>query len=376
MKELGIGLIGCGFMGKCHALAYRAASATFGGDVKARLELLCDADPETAARAAQQFGFARSTNDWRALVADPAVDLVSVTVPNALHREMVLGAIAAGKHVYCEKPMALTLEDAGEMTEAARRAGVRTLVGYNYLRNPQLVLAKSLIERGEIGAVTHFRGVYDEDYAADENIPYSWRCRVAEAGTGTLGDLACHLVSVAQFLAGPIEAVCADIQTVISERPLADGKQGTGRVENEDIAAALLRFQSGVRGTLSSSRVTWGRKCHLAWEVWGSRGTISFDQERMNELQFFRADGDKSTQGFRTILTGPQHPPYDHFCPAPGHGLGFNDLKTIEVDHLLRGIAFGEALYPAFDDALAIERVIHGIAASAKSERWVSTTAA
>lgn len=372
MDTIGVGLIGTGFMGKCHALAFGAVRAVFAPPLAPRLAVLCDVDADAARRAAADFGFARWTTDWREVVGDPAVGLVAIAAPNALHRAMATAAAAAGKAIYCEKPMALTLPDAATMAEAAAAAGVATLVGYNYLRNPAVVHARRLIAEGAIGEIACFRGVYDEDYMADPDRPYSWRCRVAEAGTGTLGDLACHLVSVAHFLVGPVAAVTADIETVVKRRPDPARPGETAAVENEDLAHALLRFESGVAGTLASSRIAWGRKCRLAWEVVGSRGTIAFDQERMNEIELFVAEGAAARRGFVRVLSGPDHPPYDAFCPAPGHGLGFNDLKVIEVDHLLRGLAGAHPLFPDFGAALAIERVIHGIVLSARRREWVT----
>lgn len=375
MDEIGVGLIGTGFMGKCHAMAFGAVKAVFAPPITPRLAVLCDIEPAIARRAAAEFGFARWTTDWHDLVADPAVRLVAITAPNALHREMAVAAATASKAIYCEKPMALTLEDAAAMTAAATAAGVATLVGYNYVRNPAVVHARRLIAEGVIGDLAYFRGVYDEDYMADRDRPYSWRCRVAEAGLGTLGDLACHLVSVAHFLVGSVAAVSADIETVVKQRPDPERPGETGVVENEDIAHALLRFESGIAGTLASSRVSWGRKCRLAWEVVGSRGSLVFDQERMNELQLFVSDGPAERRGFATVLSGPDHPPYGRFCPSAGHGLGFNDLKVIEVDHLLRGLAGEQALFPDFAAALAIERVIHGIVLAARRQEWVAVKA-
>ena len=371
MTDIGVGLIGAGWMGRCHALAFRAVAGIFAPADVPRLALVCDVDAGAAEAAAARFGFARWTDDWRAAIDDPAVDVVSIATPNATHKAVALAAVANGKHVYCEKPMALTLDDADSMAQAARQAGAKTLVGYNYIRNPAILHAKALIDGGAIGRVVSFRGVCDEDYMADETLPYSWRCRVADAGTGTLGDLACHLVSVAQFLVGPVTAVSALTEIVHRQRPIADRPGESGAVENEDIAGALVRFRSGATGILSSSRVAWGRKNRLAWEITGSRGTLLFDQERMNELRLFQADGNPAAQGFRTIRTGPQHPPYDRFVPAAGHGLGFNDLKVIEVDHLLNGLAGRVRLYPDFDDALMIERVVHGVVASARTGQWL-----
>lgn len=371
MPELGVGLIGTGFMGKCHALAWAAVGRVFAETAAPRLELLCETPRGRAEAMARQFGFARATDDWRALVADPAVDIVSITTPNGLHREMALAAIAAGKHVWCEKPMALTLAEAEEMADAADRAGVATLVGYNYVRNPAFTHAVRLVAEGSIGRVVHFRGFVDEDYQADADLPWTWRARIEEAGLGTLGDLGCHLVSMACGLLGPVESLVADMATVYETRPMPDGS-GRGRVENEDVASALVRFACGATGVLSTSRAAWGRKNRLGWEVHGTRGMIAFEQERMNELQLFVNEGPAATQGFRTILTGPAHPPYGAFVPAPGHQLGFNDLKTIEAADLLGAIAAGERPWPDFRAALDFERVIHAIADAARSGQRVA----
>lgn len=366
MPELGIGLIGTGFMGKTHALAWRAVRAVMGPDLpEVRLEVLCDTPAQKAAEMAGQFGFARSTDDWRALVADPRVDVVSITTPNNLHHEMACAALKAGKHVWCEKPMALTLAQAEEMAEAARVAGTATMVGYNYIRNPAFLHAKKLIDEGRIGRVVHVRGWVDEDYQADPDLAWTWRARLKDAGLGTLGDLGCHLVSMVVGLAGPIESLVADMQTIHETRPLPDGS-GRAAVENEDTATALLRFASGAHGSISTSRSAWGRKNKLDWEVHGTKGMICFAQERMNELQVYLNEGPKAEQGFRTILTGPDHPPFGNFVPAPGHQLGFGDLKTIEAADLLTAIRDGGQCYPAMQDALGFERVIHAIADSAR----------
>ncbi|TKT82549.1 Gfo/Idh/MocA family oxidoreductase [Aquamicrobium sp. LC103] len=370
MHEVGIGLIGTGFMGKAHALAWRAARAVLGDLPHARPELLCDTPAERASGMADQFGFARACEDWRELVGDDAVDVVSITTPNRMHREMALAAIAAGKHVWCEKPMGLTLDEAREMAAAAAEAGVKTMVGYNYIRNPAFLHARRLMEEGAIGRPVHFRGVVDEDYQADPELAWTWRARLGEAGLGALGDLGCHLVSMAYGLMGPIDSLIADMQTIHETRPLPEGT-GRADVENEDTASALVRFSSGAQGTLSASRSAWGRKNKLAFEVHGTKGMIAFDQERMNELQLYRDEGPAGEQGFKTILTGPAHPPYGMFCPAPGHQLGFNDLKAIEAGAFLRWIAGGEKSSPDFAEALEFEKVIHAIARSAREGRRV-----
>jgi predicted dehydrogenase len=365
MKPLNIGLIGTGFMGKAHALAFGAVRAVMGDVPPVRLHTLCDTPADKAAAMADQFGFAASTDDWRAMIAEPAIDVVSITAPNGIHRDMAVAALKAGKHVWCEKPMALTLAEAEEMATAASASGKVTLLGYNYIRNPAFAHAVKLIGEGRIGRVVHFRGWVDEDYQADADLPWTWRATLAQAGLGTLGDLGCHLVSMMLRLMGPVESLIADSQIIHETRPLPDG--GRAAVENEDTATAILRFASGARGSLSTSRSAWGRKNKLDWEVHGTRGMIAFAQERMNELQLYVAEGETAEQGFRTILTGPAHPPYAQFVPAPGHQIGFNDLKVIEAAELLRAIAGGPACWPGFVDGLEIERIIHGAAEAARS---------
>ncbi len=366
MQSPGIGLVGTGFMGKAHALAWAAVRAVFGDVPTPRLEILCDTPADRAHDMAAQFGFARATDDWHEVMRDPAVDIVSITTPNHMHHEMALAALAAGKHVWCEKPMALTLAQAAEMAAAARDAGVKTIVGYNYIRNPAFTHALRLIRDGAIGEIVHFRGWVDEDYQADPDLPWTWRARIAQAGLGALGDMGCHLVSMADGLCGPIDSLIADMRTIHETRPLADGS-GRAPVENEDVATALVRFANGAHGSLSTSRSAWGRKNRLAWEVHGTRGMICFDQERMNELRLFMREGPEAEQGFRTILTGPAHEPFGAFCPAPGHQLGFNDLKVIEAAEFLHAIASDRPAHPDFAKALEYERVIHAVAEAARS---------
>jgi predicted dehydrogenase len=371
MRTIGIGLIGTGFMGKAHAVAFNSVSSVFGDILRPKLRILCDVDAERTQSKAEEFGFERWTTDWRTLVSDPSVEVVAIATPNHLHREMAVAALAAGKHVYCEKPMAISLADAEAMVDAAVKSGRITLLGYSFAKNPALSTAKRLLEEGAIGRVFDFRGFIDEDYVADSNLPWSWRLCRESAGLGVLGDLTCHLVSIAHFLLGPVDSLTALAQTVHQTRPQSSDSKVRRQVENDDIAHALIRFRSGVCGLLASSRIAHGRKNGIRIELHGSNGTITFDQERMNELELYLAGERLDIAGFRRILTGPEHPPYGLFCQAPGHSLGFNDLKTIEVAHLLNAIAGREPPFPTFADGILIERVIHGFAESARDGRWV-----
>ncbi len=369
MERIGVGLIGTGFMGKCHAMAYGAVRAVYGDVPVIERVALCDVDAGHAADCAATFGFARSSTDWRDLLTDPSIDLISITSPNGLHREMAVAALEAGKHVWCEKPMALTMEDATAMTEAAAKAGKATALGYGYLQNPALQEARRLIAAGAIGTPFDFRGSVDEDYMADPALPWSWRLRAKEAGFGTLGDLTVHLISLARALMGEISGLTAMVDTVHTARPLPAG--GIGTVENDDIAHALVRFTSGARGTLASSRIAHGRKNELRIEVHGSNGMLWLDNERMNELNLYIADGPPASRGFRRILSGPLHGDYGRFCPAPGHGLGFNELKVIELAEMVKAIRGQPSRSVDFAEGLKIESVIHAFARSAAARQWV-----
>jgi predicted dehydrogenase len=367
---LRVGLIGSGYMGRAHGLAFRAASAVFDLPVELKMELLADVDAHTARAAAESLGFARSTGDWRELIADPHVDLVDITTPNLLHAEMALAAIGAGKHVYCEKPLAPTAAEAKPMVDAAEAAGVKTMVGFNYLKNPVTRLAKEIIDSGEIGEVFGFRGNHFEDYMLDPNTLVSpWRFD-PRSGDGAVADLGSHVVSLARYLLGPIESVSAERQTVIGER--TDGRGEPMKIEVADQMASLVRFANGAAGTIEASWVATGRKMAVACEVRGTKGALAFDFERLNELQLYTTDQVVGREGFTTILAGPAHQDYASFVPAPGHQLGFNDLKAIEVRDLVEGlVATGGGPWPDFREAWEVQRVIDAIIASDRSGRWV-----
>jgi predicted dehydrogenase len=241
MADLGAALIGTGFMGKAHALAYGSVRAVMGDVPSPRRTLLVDTPLNKAQAMAAQFGFDRASDDWREVLNDPAVQIVSVTTPNGMHREMAVAALAAGKHVWCEKPMALTLDDARAMAQAAAKSGRKTQLGYNYIGNPAFTHACRLIAAGEIGRIVHIRGWVDEDYQADPSLPWTWRATIKDAGLGALGDLGCHLISMLTALAGPIDSVLGEMATVHKTRPHGAGQT---RVENEDIASVLIATEN------------------------------------------------------------------------------------------------------------------------------------
>ncbi len=369
MTELGVGIIGTGFMGLAHALGLSVADRLFDLPLRPRFELLMDPDARRAERFARRFGFRRWTTDWQELAADPAVDLVSITTPNTLHEPMALRAIAAGKHVWCEKPLAPSTRAARRMTEAARRAGVATAVGFNYLRNPLVRTARDIITSGEIGEVWSFRGIHAEDYMSDPDALWTWRLDPAGGG-GAVADLGSHIISVARFLMGEIHEVMGDLATVVGSRPERPGGERRP-VEVDDVARALLRFESGATGSLEASWVATGRKMHQAFEVSGSRGALRLDQERLNELALYLREDRPGRQGFRRILSGPEHPDYGAFIPAAGHQLGFNEIKAIEARDVIEAVARGGGFAPDFEEATRIEAVVEAIQHSARGRCWV-----
>lgn len=380
---LNIGLIGSGFMGQAHADAIRRAAMLY-RDLPAvpRLAMLADATPDLAASAAARFGVARHTGDWRALVADPDIDVVDITAPNALHHDMALAAIAAGKHVYCEKPLSVTLAEAEEMTAAAQAAGVKTMVAFNNIKTPAAMLARQIIDRGEIGTPMRFRGWFDQGFFNDPDLPFSWRCTRRDAGSGALGDLGSHVISVAQYLMGPVDSTIAQTQTFFPTRPVPDGAGGYSAraaaaaprraVENEDQVQALVRFASGAGGTIEASRVAAGKVFGIQWEVSGTEGTIVMDGERFNELRVSRFGDPKPERGFKTLLAGSQVPQFAAFFPFDfaGGGLGYFDVKVIEVHDLITGICGAPDCAPNFAFGLDNMRIMDAMERALASRTW------
>ncbi|KAF0866356.1 Gfo/Idh/MocA family protein [Pseudomonas sp. LD120] len=366
MDELGIGLIGTGFMGRAHALAFRSVSAVFELPVRLQLAALADADIQRAQHCAAAWGFTQAHAEWQQLIANPQVDLVAITTPNHLHFPMAMAALAAGKAVYCEKPLAVSVEQARQMHHAAQAAGVVTRVGYNYQHNPLIVLARELIGNGELGQLVSFQGEFSEDFMADPDAPWSWRCDPAHAG-GALADLGSHLLAMARFLMGPVQAVCADTQTVHQQRPIHNGSPQRRGIAVDDQAHALLRFANGARGTVSSSWIKHGYKNHLSFEISGTLGTLAFDQERLNEVRLYRV----GQKGFQRLLAGPELPGYAAFSPAPGHQLGYNELKTLEVQELVMALCGQGHAGTDFQEAWEVERLAAAIRLAAQEQRWV-----
>jgi predicted dehydrogenase len=389
MKQLNVAMIGSGFMGKAHALAYANMPIHFHpAPAIPHRAVVVDVTDALAEQARDRLGFDEASADWRAVVERDDIDIVDICTPNDSHAEIAIAAARAGKHIICEKPLARSVAEATGMVRAAEEAGITHQVAFNYRHTPAIQFAKQLIDDGRIGEVLSFRGHYMQDWSADPNTPSSWRFSRATAGSGALGDIGTHILDAARFLLGDIEAVTAIAKTHVTERPrtssafdqLAAGdKSGAGErvpVDVDDAVYGLLRFRSGVVGTLEATRNAYGRKNHLGFEIQGTLGTLVFDYERLGELQVMLAEDPPHLQGFRTIQTGPFQPYGDKLWPVAGLGIGYLEVKAIECHAFISAVAEGRQASPSFVDGLAIECVAEALLDSAETGAWttVATT--
>ena len=382
VKDIHIGLIGTGGMGKAHATAFKNVPLVFGNEPgRPVLEIVADIAAEALQKWAGEFGFARWTTNWHEIIEDPRVDVVDITTPNHLHAEMSIAAANAGKHLYCEKPLATTSADAARIVEAVEKSGVISIVGFNYLKNPAQAFARQLIESGELGDITLFRGTFDQDFLANPDVPFSWRLDRALAGTGALGDLGSHTIAFAQFLVGDIVEVCGVEATKIRDRVVPAGGSGYAAtaqsgaekraVENEDIMEFLIRFENGAIGTIGTSRIGMGRKLGLGYEIQGTKGSLFYTQERMNEIKLYRDTDPDREKGYKSVYIGPEHPGYKAFFGLAGIGLGYNDQKIIEAHDLVTAVALNQPIQPDVRFAYQVNKVIDAVELSCQEHRWV-----
>jgi predicted dehydrogenase len=379
---INIGMVGYKFMGRAHSNAYRQV-AHFFPEVKLRpvLRALCGRDEAAVRAAAAQLGWEGHETDWRRLIARDDIGLVDISTPGDTHAPIAIAAAEAGKHIFCEKPLANTLAEARQMRDAVARAGVVGMVNFNYRRVPAVELARRLIASGRLGRIYHWRAVYLQDWIMDPRFPLVWRLRKDVAGAGTLGDLGAHIVDLARMLIGEIEAVTGLTETFIKQRPIevaSDASLGAtagdtmGEVTVDDTALFLARFANGAVGSFEVTRFAKGRANFNSFEINGAKGSIVFNLERMNELQVLLADEQADVAGFRTILVtdGAHHPYVGAWWPA-GHIIGWEHTFTHGVFDLLNGIAEGVAPAPTFDDGLRCQAVLEAVERSAGSKQWV-----
>jgi predicted dehydrogenase len=381
MSEIGVGLVGYKFMGRAHSNAYRQVGHFFDVDPVPVMRAICGRDLEATTKAAHQLGWQEVETDYHALVNRDDIGLVDVSTPGYTHRDVVLAALAAGKHVLCEKPLANTLEEAAEMLQAARRAGTINMVNFNYRRVPAVQFAKKLIDEGRLGTIRHWRAVYLQDWLVNETVPLAWRLKKEFAGSGALGDIGAHILDLSQFLVAPVTSVVGTLDTFIKQRPVEVQNSGgsglswsagdeMGEVTVDDSTTFLARFENGATGTFEATRMATGRRNYNRFEINGSLGSIAFNLERLNELEVYFREDESGLQGFRTLnVTESVHPYTAAWWPA-GHIIGWEHTHVHVVKDLLDGIRTGVNPQPSFEDGYRNQAVLDAVVRSAESGTW------
>ena len=381
-QTIGIAVIGMGWMGLVHSRSYRVIKDRFSKTgLNPRLVICADDVSSRAEQGKHRLGFERSTTDWQQAIENPDVQVVNITTPNAMHLPMVSAAVAAGKHVFCEKPVGCSPQETATIAAAARAAGVLSGVGYNYRWAPLVQYAHQLISSGKLGQITHYRGRFLVGYGSHPDSVLSWRFQREIAGTGALGDLMSHVVDMAHMLAGPIDSIVSQQKTYIPTRPKATPGEGThfsvdasgprGDVTNEDYVSALARFDCGAQGMFEVCRIVNGPRCEMAFEVNATQGALKWNFERMNELEVvLSGTASEPHPGNAVILAGPEHPGYGHFYPGPGNSMSYEDLKALEMYHFLQQITANTPGAPGLEEALKVAEVLAAMQQSWKSGNW------
>lgn len=383
MKEYKIGLIGAGFMAKAHSMAYAVMPMFFwpapGIPIK---KTICDINLSTAKDAANQFGYENYTDNWEDIINDPEIEIVDICTPNNIHEKIAVAAANNKKHIFCEKPMAITVEESKNMLDAVKKNNVKHMLAFNYRRTPAINLAKEIISKGEIGTIQTFRGTYLQDWSASPQSPLSWRFQKEICGTGALGDIGTHVIDIAHFLVGDIESVSGLLKTYIKERPIQEegtdklgaikGTGPMGKVTVDDETSFSIRFKNGAVGSIEASRNAWGRNNHITFEIHGSLGSIYFNYERRDELQVCYSNDLENRRGFKTIYTGPAHP-YGELWPIPALGIGYSETKIAECYDLINSIANDIPATPCFEEGYKIALICDAIEKSNKNQGiWVN----
>ncbi len=383
---IGIGVIGMGWMGQAHTRSYLQIPLRFPeGDIMPRLIICADNVEERADQAKAVLGFENSTTNWQKVIEHPDVKVVNITSPNNLHGELVSAAAAAGKHVFCEKPVGRTPEETAQIAKTTREAGIKSGTGFNYRWTPLVQHTRNLIQEGKLGDLTHYQGRFFSMYGSHPMGQFSWRFDSDLAGLGVLGDLMSHVVDLAHMMAGPVKRVCSQSHTFITERPLPVPGRGThyslgrlgdpmGEVDNEDYVGALVEFANGARGSFETSRTIFGPKCQFSFGVNGTKGAASWDFERMNEMQLYMPSDGDADDGYMRVLAGDNYPHHGNFVPGSGNGIGYEDLKVIEVYEFLQSIINDRQHTPSLEDALRVAEVNAAMVRSWRSGKWEEVT--
>lgn len=362
MTSIGIGIVGGGYMGKAHSVAFSAVAGVFQTSLRPRLVTICAQTEANAELYRKAYGFEKGTADWKDLIDDPAVEAIVIASPQHTHHDIAVAALNAGKPVLCEKPLGVSLKQSRSMVAAAEAAGVANMVGFNYIRTPASQQIRKFLTEGRIGTLTWFRGEMTEDFFANPMIG-GWRAQ--GIANGTMGDLAPHMINAAHAMMGPIKSLSASVEIVHKVR---DGLE----VTNDDQAQMMCYFENGAQGHMFFSRVATGRKMGYAYEIHGTKGHIRFDQEDQNALWLYTSEGPESERGFRKILTGPAHPDYLPFCQGPGHGTGYQDQIIIEAKDFLTAISENRAIWPSFAEGMEVNRIVTAALDSSAKKTWVN----
>jgi predicted dehydrogenase len=386
MKEINVALIGYKFMGKAHSFAYRNVSLFFDLPVKPVMKVICGRTEKAVSQAREKFGWEEYETDWKKVVERKDIDLIDITTPPNAHKDIAIEAAKNGKIIFCEKPLASTLKDAYEMLEAIEKYKVKHAICFNYRKLPAIGLAKKLIEEGKIGKIYHMRAVYLQDWIVDPDFPLVWRLQKSVAGSGAHGDLNAHLIDMARYLVGEFDEVIGMSETFIKERPVLKEKEeletGLGEfkekaeekgiVDVDDATIFLVRFKNGAIGSFEATRFAPGRKNGQRFEINGSKGSIVFNLERLNELEYYSKEDEKDgTQGFRTIIaTDPSHPYAKNWWPA-GHIIGYGEAFVNMVADIFNSIAKGENPSPNFYDGVKCQEVLEAVDQSIKERKWI-----
>jgi len=382
MKTLKIGMIGYKFMGKAHSHAYRDIPLFFPKTIHPEMKVICGRNYDDVALAAKQFGWEEYTTDWKSLLDREDIDLIDINAPSDVHKEITIAAARAGKHVFCEKPLALTLKDSREMLEVVEAAGVKHMVGFNYRFAPAVMLAKKLLDEGKLGDIYHFRACFLQDWLVDPNFPLAWRLQKEIAGSGSHGDLGAHLIDLAHYLIGDMTEVIGLSETFIKERPIPTNMTGLsatgnntgekGQVTVDDATLFLAKFANGALGSFEATRFASGHRCTNSFEINGSKGSVIFDFERMNELQVYFTEDREDVQGFRRVLTtDPAHAYAENWWP-PGHTIGYEHTFIHEMVELLEAFREDRQPIPNFRDGVKCQQVLEAVDLSIEKRQWIN----
>jgi predicted dehydrogenase len=369
-KDINIGIIGAQFMGKAHTNAWSNVAQFYDFPFKIVKKAACDVNPQSEIDFAERLGWESFETSWEKLISRPDIDIIDICTPNFTHKDIAVAAAKAGIHVICEKPAAMNAQEALEMYTEAEKAGVKHMIAFNYRRVPAIALLKKMIQNGELGKIFHFNAVYYQDWLVDPDFPWVWRHDAKLSGSGAHGDLNAHIIDLARYLIGEFESVCGEERTFISERKIS-GSDKIGKVTVDDSVSFLAKFKNGTSGNFVATRFATGRKNFLRLEIFGSEGSVVFNLERLNELQYYNANDDSFAQGFRTIMVTEKDHPYLNLWWPPGHIIGWEHTFIHEMGDFLLSIANKSELHPDFMDGYRNQVILDKVLESARSARWL-----